>query len=154
MYCHLLFMTGSWKSFKRSYTKLQMAKWSRCPSGKKRVTGSISGGYIYFHFEFFACFPSLPVGEALANEIKHDHSPVVSVVFTPDTINRTRSVYTYNRSLSLISHFVGIDCEESIIWKMEEILFGVITEFPITTDVSLTARQKHYRRFITLVNLG
>ena len=36
-----------------------------------------------FHFEFFACFPSLQVGGALANEIKHDHSPIVIVVLEP-----------------------------------------------------------------------
>ena len=40
--------------------------------------------YIYYiHFEFFACSPSLHVGGALANEIKHDHSPVVIVDLDP-----------------------------------------------------------------------
>ena len=57
-----------------------MTKRSRCPARNQRVACSIPGGDIYFHFEFFACFPSLQVGETLANEIKHDHSPVVIVV--------------------------------------------------------------------------
>ena len=30
----------------------------KCPVRKQRVAGSIPGGDIYFHFEFFACFPS------------------------------------------------------------------------------------------------
>ena len=60
-----------------------MAKRSRCPVRKERVIGSISGGDTYFHFKFFACFPSLQVDGALANEIKHDHSPVVIVVLGP-----------------------------------------------------------------------
>ena len=54
-----------------------MAKRSRCPARKQRVAGSIPGGDIYFHFEFFACFPSLQVVGALANEIKHNLSSVV-----------------------------------------------------------------------------
>ena len=38
------------------------------------VADLIPGGGIYFHFEFFACFPSLQLSRALANETKHDHS--------------------------------------------------------------------------------
>ena len=60
-----------------------MAKWSKCPARKQRVAGSIPGGDIYFHFELFASFPSFQVGGALANEIKHDNSPVVKVVLDP-----------------------------------------------------------------------
>ena len=60
-----------------------MAKRSRRPARNQRVAGSIPDGDIYFHFEFFSCFPSLQVGGALANEIKHDHSPVVIVVLDP-----------------------------------------------------------------------
>ena len=37
----------------------------------------------YFHFEFFACFPSLHVDGVLGNEIKHDHIPVVIVILGP-----------------------------------------------------------------------
>ena len=58
-------------------------QWSMCTAGKPRVAGSIPGGDIYFHLEFFACFPSLHVGRALANGIRHDHSPVVIVVLDP-----------------------------------------------------------------------
>ena len=43
-----------------------------------------------FHFEFFACCPFLQLGGALANEIKHDHSPEVIDVQTPDTIYHTK----------------------------------------------------------------
>ena len=49
----------------------------------QRVAGSMPVGNIYFHFEFFVCFPSLHVGGALANEIKHVNSPVVIVVLGP-----------------------------------------------------------------------
>ena len=62
---------------------LKAILWSRCPARNHRVAGSIPDGDIYFHFEFFACFPSLQVGGTLANEINHDHSPVVNVVFDP-----------------------------------------------------------------------
>ena len=58
-----------------------MAKRSRCPARNQRVAVSILGGGIHFHFGLFRLFPSLKVGGALANEIKHDHSPVVIVVF-------------------------------------------------------------------------
>ena len=58
-----------------------MAKRSRCPARNQRVAGSIPGGDIYFHFEFFVC--SLQVDGALANEIEHDHSPAVIVVLDP-----------------------------------------------------------------------
>ena len=60
-----------------------MAKRSRCPARMQMVAGSIPGGDIYFHFEFFASFSSFQVGGTLANEIKHDHSPVVIVVLDP-----------------------------------------------------------------------
>ena len=36
---------------------------------QERVAGSIPGGYIYFHFEMFACFPSLQVGGAPAMKL-------------------------------------------------------------------------------------
>ena len=57
-----------------------MAKRSRCPARMQRVAGLIPGGDICFHFEVFALSPSFQVGGVLANEIKHDHSPVVTVV--------------------------------------------------------------------------
>ena len=60
-----------------------MAKRSRYPARNQKVAGSILDGDVYFHFEFFACFPSLQVSRALANEIKYDHSPVVIVVLDP-----------------------------------------------------------------------
>ena len=60
-----------------------MAKRSRYPARNQKVAGSILDGDVYFHFEFFACFPSLQVIRALANEIKNDHSPVVIVVLDP-----------------------------------------------------------------------
>ena len=64
-----------------------MAKRSRYLARMQRVAGSIPGGDIYFHFGFFTSFPSLQVGGALVNEIKHDNSPVVKVVLDPETIN-------------------------------------------------------------------
>ena len=60
-----------------------MAKRSRYPARNQKVAGSILDEDLYFHFEFFACFTSLQVGRALANEIKHEHSPVVIVVLDP-----------------------------------------------------------------------
>ena len=40
-------------------------------------------GDIYFHFEFFAPSRSEQVNSAIANEIKHVHSPEVIVVLDP-----------------------------------------------------------------------
>ena len=60
-----------------------MAKWCRCPSGKTRVASSIPIGVIYFHFHLFAYFPFLQVDGLLANDIIHDHSPVVIVLSDP-----------------------------------------------------------------------
>ena len=68
-----------------------MAKRSRRLAGNQRVAGSIPGGDIYFHLDFFSFFPTLQAGGALVhvNEIKHDHTPVE----TPDTINHKGLVY-------------------------------------------------------------
>ena len=60
-----------------------MAKRSRRPARNQKIGGSKPGGDTYFHFELFACFPSLQVGGALANESKHDSSPVVLIVLGP-----------------------------------------------------------------------
>ena len=60
-----------------------MAKRTRCPARKPRVTGSIPGEDIYSHAEFFTSFPCLQLSEALANEIEQDHSPIVIVVLDP-----------------------------------------------------------------------
>ena len=60
-----------------------MVKRCRRPARNQRVAGSIPGRDIYFHFEFFAGFTFLQVGAALANKIKHDHSPVAIVVLDP-----------------------------------------------------------------------
>ena len=60
-----------------------MAKRSRYPARNQKVAGSILGGDIYFYFEIFACFPSLQISRAVANEIKHDHLPVVIVFLDP-----------------------------------------------------------------------
>ena len=57
------------------------------PSGIERATLGLSAGYpdlaigiyLYFHFEVFTQFHSFQVDGALANEIKHGHSPVVMV---------------------------------------------------------------------------
>ena len=83
MYCHVLFMTGFQKSFKRSSVTGPMAKRSRCPAGKPRVAGSIPGRDKNIHFAFFACFPSVKLGGCLANEFKHCSSPVAIVVLYP-----------------------------------------------------------------------
>ena len=45
--------------------------------------GSNPAGYIYFRFEFFAPPRSEQVNGAVANEIKHVHSPEVIVVLDP-----------------------------------------------------------------------
>ena len=60
-----------------------MTKLIRCPARKPRVPGSIPSRDIYFHF--FACFPSLQHNSNLANEIKHDHLPIVIVVVRPSS---------------------------------------------------------------------
>ena len=82
-----------------------MAKRFRCPSRKRRVAGSIPGGYIYFHFEFFAYFPSFQVGGALANEIKHEHSPVVIVVLDPRHDVSYKALYIHSRSFNVLPDF-------------------------------------------------
>ena len=82
-----------WKSLKHMKTTVSMAKKSRCPDRKQMVADAIPGGVIYFHFEIFAYFPSLQVGGVLANEIKHDHSPIVIVVLDPDTIHHKSLLY-------------------------------------------------------------
>ena len=43
----------------------------KCQAGKQGISVSISGGDMYFHFVLFAFFTFL-IGEAHANEIKHD----------------------------------------------------------------------------------
>ena len=45
--------------------------------------GSNPAGDVYFHFEFLVPFRSEQLSRANANEIKHDHSPVVTVVLEP-----------------------------------------------------------------------
>ena len=59
-----------------------MAKRSRCPAENPMVAGSIPGRDI-FSFWIFHLFPSLQLGRALANEMKHDNSPVGIVVLDP-----------------------------------------------------------------------
>ena len=58
-------------------------KLTRCLARDQIVTCSISRGDTYFYFKMFAFFASLQVGGALANDIKHGHSPVVIVVLDP-----------------------------------------------------------------------
>ena len=72
-----------WTGLKHRYPTARWPTGLRRPARNQRVAGSISGGDIYFNLELFSCFPSLQVGEALTNEIKHDHSPVVIVVLDP-----------------------------------------------------------------------
>ena len=56
--------------------------------------------------EFFACFPFLQLGSANTNKIKHEHPPVVCVVFDPDTNNHTRSM-DYNTPETLYQYLHG-----------------------------------------------
>ena len=56
------------KSLKHRKSTVSMAKRSRCPARNQKVASVILSGDIYFHFEFFACFPSLQVSRAVANE--------------------------------------------------------------------------------------
>ena len=71
------------KSLKYRYSTVSIAKRSRYPARNQGVAGSILGEYIYFYFDFFACFLSLQVSRAVANKIKHNHSPVVIVSLDP-----------------------------------------------------------------------
>ena len=66
--------------------------------------GSNPAGDIYFHFEFSFPLCSEQVNGAVANEIKHVHSPEVIVVLDPDTNNHTfvYSYLEYSFKLSLI----------------------------------------------------
>ena len=52
---------------------------------------------MYFHFEFFAGFPSLQLAGAPANEIEHDHLPVDIVVLDP----RYKALYIYGHIVAL-----------------------------------------------------
>ena len=45
-----------------------IAEWLEQRAGKQGVAGSIPGGVIYFHFEFFAYVPWLQLGEAYTNK--------------------------------------------------------------------------------------
>ena len=58
-------------------------------------------GDICFHFEFFA-LPSRSeqLSRASANEIKHDHSPVVIVLLDPRYDLSRQALYTYSRSIA------------------------------------------------------
>ena len=71
----------------------KQASW--CPAGKPRVDDLNLGGDIYFHFEFFACFPSLQIGGELASEIKHDNS---SVSLQND--ESYKALYTYSCNIA------------------------------------------------------
>ena len=52
--------------------------------------GSNLAGDKSFYFEFFNPACSEQLSGSYTNEIKHDHSPEVIVVYDPDTINHTR----------------------------------------------------------------
>ena len=85
-YClHLNFNTlisciATWQLITCVSNSCSTVKW-QVMRGASPNADSILGGDIYFHFGLFSCFPSLQVGGAIANEIKHAHSPVVIVVF-------------------------------------------------------------------------
>ena len=53
------------------------------PVAAWRGAGSNPAGDIYFHFEFSIPACSEQLSGSHANEIKHDHSPVVVVVLDP-----------------------------------------------------------------------
>ena len=52
-----------------------MAEWLEGHAGKQGVAGSIPGGGIYYHFEFFAYIPVITARRRPYNEIKHDIHP-------------------------------------------------------------------------------
>ena len=65
--------------------------------------GSNPAGDIYFHFEFFARAPprSEQVNGAVANEIKHVHSPEVIVVLDPRYDLSYKALYISTCSIAL-----------------------------------------------------
>ena len=63
--------------------------------------GSNPAGDIYFHFEFFAPSPSEQVNGAVANEIKHVHSPEVIVVLDPRYDLSYKALYISTCSIAL-----------------------------------------------------
>ena len=66
-----------------------------------RGVGSNPAGDIYFHFEFFAPPRSEQVNGAVANEIKHVHSPEVIVVLDPRYDLSYKALYISTCSIAL-----------------------------------------------------
>ena len=60
-------------------------------------------GDIYFHFEFLAPCPLRTTQRNHANEIKHNHSLVVIVVLDPKYDESYKDLYTYSRSIVLMT---------------------------------------------------
>ena len=79
-----------------------VTKRSRYPDGKQRVAALISGGDIYFRFEFPACVPFLTARRSPL-QIKSSMTIRLYLLlfYIPDTINHTRSVYIYNCSIQM-----------------------------------------------------
>ena len=107
LYCHVLIFS-EYCIARVLDARKQLSRW---PSGvgirlERCLQGSLArfpAETYFFPFGFFVRFPSLQIGVALANEIKHNHSPVVVVVFlTSDTVHHTsHCIYNYSRSYSL-----------------------------------------------------
>ena len=86
-----------------------MAKRSRYPARNQKVAGSILDGDVYFHFEFFACFPSLVVKDEASNSqayyqniVRPDTSGLHSwiIIINYDACSCKRSVSTAFREQS------------------------------------------------------
>ena len=72
-----------------------------------RGVGSNPAGDIYFHFDFFqSCSEQLSGSHA--NEIKHDHSPVVIVVLDQRYDLSYKALYIYSRSIAFIYIYVSL----------------------------------------------
>ena len=68
--------------------QMHLSRWPsglKAPVGKLRVAGLIPNGDIFI-LNFSLVSQSSQLGGAHANEIKHDHSPVVYLVVDPETI--------------------------------------------------------------------
>ena len=72
-----------------------------------RGMGSNPGGDIYFHLNFSIPACSGQLSRSHANEIKHDHSPVVIVVFRPQIRLIIQGLVYYSRSIAL-SHMSNV----------------------------------------------
>ena len=109
MCCHvmvlLICILLSWKTLNHrssSRRRGRVVYGADLPVVAWRGGGSNPAGdiHVYFNFEFFApCYEQL--SGTYANEIMHDHSPVVIVVLDNKYDKSCKALYTYSHSISL-----------------------------------------------------